>query len=384
MNDNIFIKNIINLLNKSLEIIKKLEIIREKVKILINKYLTQSQNIDELNQTLEQKIKSGLSPQTKDNKLTDNDKKQTPITSGKKEQSIYIEDEELKINNKIQCPICLDQKNENKMVFLKSDCKHKICIDCNKKLSCSDQYGRFIDLSLHKCPICMRFKPSNNKKLDEWLNENLVDGKFPDKMLGYICHNCSKPFLKRTLCSTSQITSKYNECDECIFEINKNTKLNEMNIKKCPNEYCKIYIEKSHGCDHMECQCKTHFCFGCLYVFSRNNYDSNKIIIDYLKSNGWKCFDPCDNEILDDKLGNNYVMCPNCENYFDLEYSSDKYLICDECNTCFCTGCKYVFENTNYYDKEKILNYLDSIGWSCDDDCYNNYVDKKLDKYYYS
>lgn len=38
-------------------------------------------------------------------------------------------------------------------------------------------------------------------------------------------------------------------------------------VRPCPE--CKTPIQKSHGCNHMECRaCKTHFCWLCMGIFS--------------------------------------------------------------------------------------------------------------------
>ncbi|KAL2116102.1 hypothetical protein VTJ04DRAFT_10357 [Mycothermus thermophilus] len=34
-------------------------------------------------------------------------------------------------------------------------------------------------------------------------------------------------------------------------------------VKMCPNPACGVAVEKTAGCDHIECQCGKHWCFGC-------------------------------------------------------------------------------------------------------------------------
>ena len=33
--------------------------------------------------------------------------------------------------------------------------------------------------------------------------------------------------------------------------------------KQCPNTTCRMMIERTEGCDHMECECGIHFCYRC-------------------------------------------------------------------------------------------------------------------------
>ena len=37
----------------------------------------------------------------------------------------------------------------------------------------------------------------------------------------------------------------------------------EKGWKQCPNTACRRMIERTEGCDHMECECGTHFCYRC-------------------------------------------------------------------------------------------------------------------------
>lgn len=85
--------------------------------------------------------------------------------------------------------------------------------------------------------------------------------------VNFTCPSCLTP-----ICTTCQITSH----DGMTCEIYKRigTQGNEEfrkwkqanNVKDCP--VCKVPIEKSDGCNHMECRnCKTHICWVCLETF---------------------------------------------------------------------------------------------------------------------
>lgn len=39
-------------------------------------------------------------------------------------------------------------------------------------------------------------------------------------------------------------------------------------FKKCPE--CKVWIEKTEGCNHMACKCGAHICWVCMSVFTPN------------------------------------------------------------------------------------------------------------------
>lgn len=53
--------------------------------------------------------------------------------------------------------------------------------------------------------------------------------------------------------------------------------LEEKDVRPCPK--CKINIEKSYGCNHMECaQCRSHICWGCMEIF-----DESKACYDHMQ-----------------------------------------------------------------------------------------------------
>ncbi|CAD6593308.1 MAG: hypothetical protein ASARMPRED_007271 [Alectoria sarmentosa] len=92
----------------------------------------------------------------------------------------------------------------------------------------------------------------------------------PDGVV-FTCPTCLTP-----ICTTCQITSH----DGMSCEVYKRVgtqgndefrKWKEENdVKDCP--VCKVPIEKSYGCNHMECgNCKTHICWVCLETFDEGS-----------------------------------------------------------------------------------------------------------------
>lgn len=48
-------------------------------------------------------------------------------------------------------------------------------------------------------------------------------------------------------------------CESCKFDPE-----DAKNIKHCPNEECRVAIQKTSGCNHMECSaCGQHWCWCC-------------------------------------------------------------------------------------------------------------------------
>ena len=49
------------------------------------------------------------------------------------------------------CPICTDDYDDN---YFTLECGHKLCVTCFDGLNPEYEYGDFLDLSRHRCPIC--------------------------------------------------------------------------------------------------------------------------------------------------------------------------------------------------------------------------------------
>jgi len=72
----------------------------------------------------------------------------------------------------------------------------------------------------------------------------------------HYCLSCMVPFHIGKSCAEFRRTVKADENDEKFLKFVKGSK-----FKQCPK--CKIWVQKSHGCDHMRCQCGMHFCYSC-------------------------------------------------------------------------------------------------------------------------
>ena len=91
----------------------------------------------------------------------------------------------------------------------------------------------------------------------------------PDGVI-FTCPSCLTP-----ICTACQITSHdgitCKEYKRIATEGNEEFQKwkQENNVKDCP--VCKVPIEKSYGCNHMECSnCKTHICWVCLETFDES------------------------------------------------------------------------------------------------------------------
>ena len=62
----------------------------------------------------------------------------------------------------------------------------------------------------------------------------------------HYCLKCMVPFHTGKSCAEFRHSTKANENDEKFLKFVKGSK-----FKQCPK--CKIWVQKSHGCDHMRC-----------------------------------------------------------------------------------------------------------------------------------
>ncbi|XP_022242418.1 probable E3 ubiquitin-protein ligase RNF217 [Limulus polyphemus] len=104
------------------------------------------------------------------------------------------------------------------------------------------------------CPRCshvMKLNSSEQRKL--WANVRKV--KCPECQLDW-CFSCHAPWHVDLTCK------EYMKGDRLVKSWARKTTHGQFNAQRCPK--CKIYIQRSSGCDHMHCsRCKTDFCYRC-------------------------------------------------------------------------------------------------------------------------
>ncbi|TNV85133.1 hypothetical protein FGO68_gene4724 [Halteria grandinella] len=76
------------------------------------------------------------------------------------------------------------------------------------------------------------------------------------------CLDCRADFHKGISCQEYKSIKGGEKEDEAFREFAKGSKL-----KQCP--FCKFWVEKSQGCDHMRCRCGKEFCYKCGGVYQR-------------------------------------------------------------------------------------------------------------------
>lgn len=70
------------------------------------------------------------------------------------------------------------------------------------------------------------------------------------------CFSCHSPWHEGMTCR------EFRKGDRLLKSWAKSVNHGQVNAQKCPR--CKIFIQRTSGCDHMHCaRCKTHFCYRC-------------------------------------------------------------------------------------------------------------------------
>ncbi|XP_064485385.1 E3 ubiquitin-protein ligase RNF217-like [Ornithodoros turicata] len=70
------------------------------------------------------------------------------------------------------------------------------------------------------------------------------------------CFSCHSPWHDGMTCR------EFRKGDRLLRSWAKSVSHGQVNAQKCPR--CKIFIQRTSGCDHMHCaRCKTHFCYRC-------------------------------------------------------------------------------------------------------------------------
>ncbi|KAG7086343.1 hypothetical protein E1B28_002305 [Marasmius oreades] len=196
------------------------------------------------------------------------------------------------------CPICLMDVDTP----VKLGCGHEYCTACLRHFFAAD-INKFPILCVGndcKCgkaivlPVIQKYMESESEF------NTLLDKAFTT----YIERNqptfryCKTPDCKQLYRSST--STKARQCPSCLapvctkcheeghdgmtceerhdqFDLARQDRLNEewakgAGAKRCPS--CKVWIEKTEGCNHMSCKCGAHICWVCMRVFGRESiYD---------------------------------------------------------------------------------------------------------------
>ncbi|RYP14428.1 hypothetical protein DL765_006371 [Monosporascus sp. GIB2] len=185
-----------------------------------------------------------------------------------------------------KCPACTLEVSPNEIVYLV--CGHPWCKDClNNNLRAS------LSSRQNYPPRCCRSTPNgiDLSAIQAYLDEDVLL-RFIDVREEYASKDPTFCFDPK--CGTfipvpeteSQQTAQWVTCQRCkkvtcteckgdkdlhptpeqhpdLISKEDRELAEKEGWKQCPNRKCRKMIERTEGCDHMECECGTHFCYQC-------------------------------------------------------------------------------------------------------------------------
>src|SRR6266550_950308 len=195
-------------------------------------------------------------------------------------------------NGEDTCPVCFDEPSSPVLL----GCKHVYCAECIRHFLFSASERKQFPLVCagndDKCkvpiaiPVIQRFL--SQQQFDELLETAVASyiEKHPGQFQYCKTADCKQVYRRgRTArpcpsCLMSVCTGCYKEqhdgmsCAERELLDNRaeQERRNEQwastsGAKHCPR--CRVFVQKTEGCNHMECHCGVHFCWICLQVFDR-------------------------------------------------------------------------------------------------------------------
>ena len=190
------------------------------------------------------------------------------------------------------CPVCFDEPSSPVLL----GCKHVYCTECIRHFLFSASERKQFPLVCagddDKCkvpiaiPVIQRFL--SQQQFNELLEAAAVSyiEKHPGQFQYCKTTDCKQVYRRGKTarpcpsCLMSICTSCHKEehcgmtCAERELLDNRaeQERRNEQwastsGAKHCPR--CRVFVQKTDGCNHMECRCGVHFCWICLQVFDR-------------------------------------------------------------------------------------------------------------------
>ncbi|XP_061177348.1 uncharacterized protein LOC133186080 [Saccostrea echinata] len=185
---------------------------------------------------------------------------------------------ESKVRNRLCCqiPVCDDcmekyfvtqiESGFRRMQCISSGCSEYAHVDeimCRLPVELKDKFYKYLvdtnnDPYVKTCPNCSYVQRVTKEELD-----------VPKKKRKYGCHIVCKDchlewcFICHAPWHREGITCKdYQKGDKLVKNWAKEFHYGNKNAERCPK--CKIFIERTSGCDHMTCKnCHTVFCYKC-------------------------------------------------------------------------------------------------------------------------
>ena len=185
----------------------------------------------------------------------------------------------------VMCGICNSEPHYKDAHKLTCGNCHWMCRECYTSFNATGSlpHGteKFVEPYCYRCPLCLTFIVTTftDIRVCVLITTTYPNG-FPDHERLRPCHDCDVIFSQSVVCGGND-DNLNTLCEIC-------RPVNIVGVKHCPG--CKMPGIKVDGCDHMTCmQCPTHYCWGCLYMFSGDE-------IQHVAPIFWRCKGECTSE----------------------------------------------------------------------------------------
>lgn len=173
-------------------------------------------------------------------------------------------------NGKFSCMLCADDVRIDLVVESCGNCQMRICKSCSDNWYGDIQPGKICSYTNTVCPFC---KTNPKHKLVKNMCLGQVKNIRPNKSgkrilcewnshkIHALCMNCVK--IQEALdrdCAQDIPNIENFICESCNNN-NKSITFTNSVTKECPK--CETTIYKTGGCNHITCNCGSHFCWTC-------------------------------------------------------------------------------------------------------------------------
>ncbi|XP_054708648.1 E3 ubiquitin-protein ligase arih1l-like [Uloborus diversus] len=167
------------------------------------------------------------------------------------------------------CSICLQNYFSSKIDNgqVKIECCNTTCssyvhrdeISARLTLAYKEKFHKLLilanqDANTKTCPRCSHVTKISKKPKQDG-EDKFPSVTCPSCLLEW-CFNCHAPWHGSLTCK------QFRKGDRLLRSWARERNHGQLNAQRCPK--CKIYIQRTTGCDHMHCtRCKTDFCYKC-------------------------------------------------------------------------------------------------------------------------
>jgi predicted nucleic-acid-binding Zn-ribbon protein len=164
------------------------------------------------------------------------------------------------------CSLCFSSRRKVDLHLAcgRSGCPQRVCDTCLRGWYGLNAAGRIINTAALSCPFCRR--SPTTKTLVKYgagihavadLQNAVTDA---GKWIHAWCVDCgyTKRYIERVCAAGAPAELSRWSCEDCVEGATK--KLHN-SLKDCPE--CGVVTQKSGGCNHITCNCGTHWCWHC-------------------------------------------------------------------------------------------------------------------------